>query len=179
MDLKQNLIDNILECEVKLGPMEMSMTFYYPQSSLCELLDTTDSMLLEAIEKFCVEVKDTLGPVKIAELPSEKGRFGIKIPKEGVKWVSSNYTASQFVIDFISKIQTRGIHIEDIIMLFKSFDANVVIIDDHETCDDHDERAVALMFDNDSIDPYVYKIEENAFGLEYHRYTKKAYLKGE
>ena len=37
--LERNLIDNILESEVKLGCASTPVTFYYPESSLNELLD--------------------------------------------------------------------------------------------------------------------------------------------
>ncbi len=33
----------------------------------------------------------------------------------------------------------------------------------------------ALSFGDDNVDPYIYHIEQNVFGLEYHRFTKAAY----
>ncbi|MBR6923638.1 MAG: DUF3877 family protein, partial [Oscillospiraceae bacterium] len=33
----------------------------------------------------------------------------------------------------------------------------------------------ALSFADEDIDPYVYHIEQNVFGLEYHRFTREAY----
>jgi hypothetical protein len=33
----------------------------------------------------------------------------------------------------------------------------------------------ALSFGDDNVDSYIYHIEQNVFGLEYHRFTKAAY----
>ena len=43
--LERNLIDNILESEVKLGCASTPVTFYYPESSLNELLDCNNDEL--------------------------------------------------------------------------------------------------------------------------------------
>ena len=52
--------------------------------------------------------------------------------------------------------------------LFKSYDSKVITRRENDS-------EIAIWFEDDSIDPYVYFLEENDFGLEYHRYTKKAY----
>lgn len=168
MNLERNLIDNILECGVKIGPVDMAMTFYYPLSSLYELLEADSTNLDSKVAEFEEATKDTLGLIKIAEVKGEKGRFGISVPANGVKWVNDNFEASTFCKEFVAKINSMEVTVEDIIALFKSFDPECVIdkVDDHET---------ALWFGDESIDPYVYFLEENDFGLEYHRYTKKAY----
>ena len=46
-ELERNLIDNILESEVKLGQACSPITFYYPESSLTELLDINAEMEAE------------------------------------------------------------------------------------------------------------------------------------
>ena len=49
--LERNLIDNILESEVKLGRPSTSITFYYPESSLTELLECGTNELDSAIDE--------------------------------------------------------------------------------------------------------------------------------
>lgn len=171
MNLERNLIDNILECGVKIGQIDMAMTFYYPLSSLYELLEADSTNLDSKVAEFCEAIKDTLGLVKITEVKGEKGRFGINVPAAGVKWVNNNFEASKFCKEFVAKINSMDATVDEIISLFKSFDPDCVIdkVDEHET---------ALWFTDDSVDPYVYFLEENDFGLEYHRYTKKAYEEG-
>ncbi len=43
--LERNLIDNILESEVKLECASTPVTFYYPESSLNELMDCNNDEL--------------------------------------------------------------------------------------------------------------------------------------
>ena len=57
--LERNLIDNILESEVKLGCASTPVTFYYPESSLNELLDCNDDELPVKIAEF-MEIKSLL-----------------------------------------------------------------------------------------------------------------------
>ena len=66
--LERNLIDNILESEVKLGRIGTSLTLYYPGSSLAELLDCSEEEL----------------PVKLAEFP-EKGTEYHRFTKESYR----------------------------------------------------------------------------------------------
>ena len=61
-ELERNLIDNILESEVKLGQACSPITFYYPESSLTELLDCSAGEL----------------PLKIAEFHIEQSVFGLE-----------------------------------------------------------------------------------------------------
>ena len=51
-ELERNLIDNILESEVKLGQACSPITFYYPESSLTELLDCSAGELPLKIAEF-------------------------------------------------------------------------------------------------------------------------------
>lgn len=168
MTLEQNIIDNILECEVKIGHNSVQFTVYYPNDSLCELLDCDEDNVIDALSTFKSNVRDTLGDVVLATAQDGSGRVGITIPASGVDWVSSNYKPSDFSVAFISMIKSFEATEENIISLFNSFDSNVVI-------ERENEAEFAIYFSNESIDPYVYFIEQNDFGFEYHRYTREAY----
>ena len=69
---------------------------------------------------------------------------------------------------FLKEIQIPGRKLEDIVQVFKKFSEQVKV-----------ERAEpggwAVSFENPEIDPYIYYIEEDDFGLVYHRFTKEAY----
>lgn len=168
MDLERNIIDNILECQVKLGMADLPIRFYYPQASLIELLECSNETLNQEIEKFKKKVCNSLGRLEIVELKNEKGRYGITVPVEGIKWVYANFTPSEFMQAFIAGIKSPGITLEEVIHIFKRFSdqVNVNQVNDHEW---------AVSFENPDIDPYVYHIEKDCFGLEYHRFSHKAY----
>lgn len=168
MTLERNLIDNILECEAKLGYADLPICFYYPKSSLTELLECKENEMSTAIQKFQKDEITKLGEVTIRELDNEKGRYEATVPLKGVQWVHENYKPTEFTIRFVGAIKIPGNTLEDIERLFKSFSSAV------------DIRKVSssewsICFENEEIDPYIYHIEKNLFGLEYHRFTRAAY----
>lgn len=168
MDLEKNLIDNILESEIKLGYAAIPVTFYYPLTSITELLECDIPGINEAIDKFRKSEANRLGNVIIQEQEREPGRFEVTVPVQGVKWVHDNFEPSPFMIQFISNIKTVGFTLEDVTKLFTSFSEDVEIIK-------NSDEEWAISFADESIDPYVYYIEQNAFGLEYHRFTRASY----
>ena len=86
MTLEQNIIDNILECEVKIGHNSVQFTVYYPNDSLCELLDCDEDNLIDFINKKYINVlellKCTLVYSKVKEAlktPAKKFKDSYKI----------------------------------------------------------------------------------------------------
>ena len=165
MDLERNLIDNVLECEIKLGFDELPVILYYPKASLMELLFCSEEDLVAEISKFRLQVRDSLGDIIIEKVSGESDRYSVTIPSEGVRWVNANFKPSDFIKLFIETIKSPGKKFDDIKKLFEKFSEDVIV----ETREDGEK---AIYFADTSIDPYMYIIEENAFGLEYHRFIQ-------
>ena len=166
--LERNLIDNLLESEVKLGYAGTPITFYYPESSLTGLLDCDADGLAAAIAGFQKKEQDRLGNIEIEELRHEKGRYAVMIPAGGVGWVHANFRPSAFMKDFVSSIGKPGNTLEGILEVFHKYSSEVDIKKEG-ACE------WAVSFRDESIDPYIYHIEQNEFGLEYHRFTRDSY----
>ncbi len=170
MDLEKNLIDNILECELKLGYANTPICFYYPITSLMELLECEEPEIASAIQQFLERELTCLGKVIVKEQPNEKGRYAVTIPVEGIRWVSDHFQPTDFMRLLISEINRPGNTLEDIVKIFTHFSSEVDVkkVSDKEW---------VIGFADESIDPYVYHIEQNEFGFEYHRFTREAYEK--
>ena len=91
MNLEKNLIDNILECELKLGYANTPVCFYYPITSLLELLECEESEIDSAIQQFQKREVHRLGNVIIKEQKNEKERYAVTIPVEGIGWVHEHF----------------------------------------------------------------------------------------
>ena len=167
MDLERNLIDNVLECGEKLGKSTLPVTFYYHETSLMELLDCKAEELSDQILAFYEKEQKRLGKVNITELAKEPGRYGITVPKEGMQWVFEHYEASAFTKAFIGEISKKQNTLEGLLTFFQSYPEEVEVI--------RHDREWAVYFKEGRTDPYVYHLEENAFGVEYHRFTRAAY----
>ena len=167
MDLKTNICDSIKECEIKLGYQEKAIHLYYPESTLLELLGAEHHNLSEKITLFCQTQAEIFGDITISET-QESGRYCIDIPAKGVKYVYENMTASDFMTAFVQKIHKPGGKKEDIIKLFNEFSNDVVV-------EKMEEKEWAVYFQNSIPDGYVYYIEEDDFGLQYHRFTRETF----
>lgn len=167
-NLEENIIDNILECFAKLGYTNTAINFYYPITSLLVLLDCDKEHLDDAIDDFKKRAADTLGNITIEELTSERGRYEIVIPISGVEWVHNNYKPTVFWESFISEIQKPNRTLEDMVGMFRSFSQDIII-------DMLKDDMWAISFRDKTIDKYIYLIEQNEFGLQYHRFTSREF----
>lgn len=167
MDLKRNICDSVKECEIKLGYREEPITLYYPENALLELLSVQSDNLAEAIKTFCHAVSGELGEVNIVET-KEKGRYQITIPEKGVAFVHDKVQAGSFLRAFVAAIYQPGMTKEDVVRLFRRFSDDVIV-------ERVEEKEWAVYFADPSIDAYVYYIEEDDFGIQYHRFTKESY----
>lgn len=170
MDLEKNLIDNSLECELKLGYANTPVSFYFPITSLMELLECDESGIDFAIEQFLKRELTRLGKVIIKEQENEKGRYAVMIPVEGIRWVHEHFQPTDFMRLLISEINRLGNTLEDIVKIFTHFSSEVDV-------KKVSEKEWVIRFEDEDIDPYVYHIEQNEFGFEYHRFTREAYVK--
>ena len=166
--MKRDLIDNILESCVKLGFADTPITFYYPETSLTELFGCGRDEIPSAIAEFRKNEQDNFGNIEFEALHDEKRRYAVKVPAEGIEWVHANFEPSDFIKEFVKEIKKPGITLNDIADFFRRFSPTVDI--KKISLDEW-----ALSFTDENIDPYVYHIEQNEFGLEYHRFTKEAY----
>ena len=67
-------------------------------------------------------------------------------------------------------VTAPGKKLEDVCQVFYDFSGEVTI-------EKVEEREWGIWFTKGDIDSYVYYVEEDEFGLEYHRFTKEAYQK--
>lgn len=167
MNLEQNICDTVKEWELKIGYMEQEIQLYYPEDSLCELLDTKPVELMGEFGKFSEEVKEKYGKMILSKT-EEEGRFCVRIPAKGAAYIHKHAAQSEFLKDFLGVITLPGTRLEDVVTVFKKYSRQVIV--------NREETAKwGIYFTDPDIDPYVYYVEENDFGLEYHRFTRKAY----
>lgn len=167
--LYQNICDTVKEWEIKIGYRKEEIQLYYPEESLMELLETNQDSLKGALDGFCVAIKEWMGQIMIYET-EEKGRYCVRIPAQGVSYVHENLPESEFLKAFLKVVTTPGKKLEDVCQVFSDFSDKVTI-------EKAEEREWGIWFTDGDIDSYVYYVEEDEFGLEYHRFTKEAYQK--
>ncbi len=176
MKLEEHIIDTIKEWHLKIGYQEESIRLYYPLDSVKDFFDIVINEQEDA-ERFCKIVQNYLsekmsemGEVKVS---LAKQRFCIEISKELNQYIAKNIEASRFLQDFLEAMSTG--EVQAVRTLFKSYAQSSH--GDYVEKPHHGEGGIAFFFQEERIDPYVYCVEQDAFGLTYHRFVRTEYEK--
>lgn len=200
MDLKKHIIDTIKEWQLKIGYREGNMKLYYPGESLDVLLgnvrNTTvneklaEEELLSILNTFCEEAEPQLGRIKIS---GSYERYCLEIPAKGCAFVAGKVPEPEFLKRFLEVITHHGNSMEQIRECFAAYAEehgtayveDILVENDEDVevsrdCDmspehTHSHTGHAFYFTDATVEEYVYWVEENEFGLTYHRFTKADY----
>ncbi|MEY8390091.1 DUF3877 family protein [Lachnospiraceae bacterium 45-W7] len=165
--LEKNICDTLKEWELKIGYSKESAALYYPAESLCALLGLPkgqEERLKEALTSFCKKVRARLGEVRIT---FNQERYCIHVSEAGSRYVKDHIQASPFLVKFIEEIRRPGSSLASVEQVFGNFSSRVV--------KRQEEDAYIFYFQDAEVDEYVYCVKEDAFGLEYHRFTREDY----
>jgi hypothetical protein len=165
--LMQNMIDQMIEAQLKLGYAKESILLYYPVSSLNSLLETDYSdaaSLCEALrEKFSQPCE--LGQLDFA---IHAGRIQVGIAPEGAEYVHEHVAVPQFLKNIIELFQTHhNCSLDEILAVFAKAGDYVC-----EKMPEGSDFDFVLYFKDPSVDPYYYCIKMEMGHTIYHRFTK-------
>lgn len=174
--LTNNIIDMLVEQQLKLGYMSESVALYYPLESLQGLMDVAfdEAEMLHSLNGFCDEVENILGRIAIS---SRNGRFCLRIPPQGGAYVH-NLIDNQledkyrFLNDFLGEIIKHNLQIADLVKTFKKYSDCVVL---RQLSDD--DFDYLIYFEDGKPDDYRYCIKYEGEHATYHRFTEQDYSK--
>ena len=164
--LKQNIIDQIMEEQAKLGFDEKEIRLYYPLSSLCHITGKKmDTTAMDAfLQGFAAHVPE-MGPVY--HTVTEE-RFCFHIPAQGVKWVHDHTPENTFIRKLVQLVVKPGCTMDDIQHLFEAYGTV------HVQPMDSDEFDTLMCFEN-GPDAYYYCFQDDGFDIRYHRFLPGDY----
>ena len=166
---EKNIIDVIVEQQIKLGYRSETIRLYYPAESINRILDTQLSTeeLQVALNQFCEFVGSRLGEV---EHTNKENRFCIIVPPKGVDFVYKEIQDRSFLTEFIDKIRKHDCSLEDIQTVFEKYSSHVV-------CEkmSGEEFDYLIYFGDEKPDAYRYCIKFEECHATYHRFTKEDY----
>lgn len=175
--LEKHIFDTIKEWQMKIGYREESMKLYYPRMSLTELLglddDISDVQLDETLSEFTKTEKSKLGEIEIS---SDRERYCITISEKGCAYIAKNVPEFVFLKRFLEVITKQGNTLEQIRNCFEVYAKEC-----NTQYTELDKRKEGLgyvfFFDKEEVDACIYCVEEDEFGLTYHRFIKSDYEK--
>ena len=177
--LERHIIDTIKEWQMKIGRGEGGMNLYYPKEALTELLELPEGegRLDWALAAFAQEVRPRLGEIKISH---EGERYCFVISEKGCDYVAEEVPDAEFLRSFLAVITGPDSSMEDVESCFAQYAGShggrYRVREAH-----HHGLGKAFYFEwgadagGEDKDPYVYCVEDDAFGLTYHRFTRPEY----
>lgn len=168
--LEKHIIDTVKEWQMKIGYQKGDMRLYYPEASLKEILEEGET-LKEALDAFVREVQPRLGKIEIS---SSGGRYCLDIPEQGCRYIAETVPEPEFLSRLLHIITAGNGTMEQVRQCFRKFaeEKNTVLVEKNET--EH-ELGCVFYFQDENADEYVYCVEENEFGITYHRFSRKDY----
>lgn len=184
MDLKKHIIDTIKEWQLKIGYREGNMKLYYPGESLEAMLGLAgrgaeageaEEELEQALSDFCDEAEPQLGRIRIS---GNYERYCLEVPPKGCAYVAAKVPEPEFLKLFLEAITGAESTLEQVRECFAAYgtEHGTAYIEE-EIAEEQEAPGHAFYFAEEAVEEYVYWVEENEFGLTYHRFTRADYEK--
>lgn len=167
--LEKNMIDVIVEEQIKLGYRKEVIHLYYPLQSLNQIakVNLSERSMQEELEVYFDKKESVLGRIDI----SHRGeRFSIKIPESGVAYVHEHMDGHEFIQDFIRTIEKHGTTIQELLSVCRKYSDNV-----HFEKKSNGEFDYLIYFTDGNPDNYCYCITDEGRHLIYHRFSREDY----
>ena len=170
--LEKHITDTIREWQVKIGYEGGTMKLYYPAESLRRSLSLDETEDLDAaLAAFCKEVQPRLGTLAISAV---KDRYCMEIPEEGCSYIERKIPVPELLQNLLQVITTPGNTMEQVRNCFSSYAEKMHTTVEENASEEH-EMGHVFSFSDPSVDEYCYCVEENEFGLTYHRFSREDY----
>ncbi len=172
LTLEKHVLDTMKEWQLKIGSLDQDIRLYYPKKSLCEFLEVEDTIEIDKLVKIVTEYLQSkatfLGDITTT---AAGDRLCIEIGKEGCQYVEQFVEESEFLKLFLEALKKQKM--EEMIYLFEEYakkEDTTYIVDKEQ-----DGSGTVLYFADSRVDPYVYCLEEDDFGITYHRFARNDY----
>lgn len=175
MELKQHIIDTMKEWQMKIGFSDENIILYYPVDSLYKYLNLNKENSYETVKKELQSyVKYEMNMMGDINLIWQKNRVGIEISAKGSKYVHEKIAEPIFLKKFLNVINDKSSDMTDVEKLFKEYAK--VNNGECTICNStHHNNGKVFSFTDNIPERYVYCVENDEFGITYHRFSKEDY----
>lgn len=175
--LIQNMVDQLIELQVKLGYARETVRLYYPVTSLAGILGVDPPAEKEAFRDFLTGLNESpalqktpLGPLIFA---GNRTRMSVSIPPGGSEYVHEHHAASAFLVELIDLFQHHHhCSLEEVEAVFARHGAGGYLCEKMPPGADFD---YVLHLNDPAIDEYYYCIKMEMGHTIYHRFMREDY----
>lgn len=170
--LEKDIVDQMVELQVKLGYAYESTRFYYKVTSLNDMIGTDApdaASLCEQLDAAGALKGSLLGKVTFG---THEDRVEVRVGPEGAKYVHEQVPAPAFLVDLIDLFLAKHHPTKkEIIALFAKHSDTYVLVDMPEGS----EFDYAVHFEDASVDSHYYCFKEEMGHVIYHRFVREDY----
>lgn len=170
--LIDNVIDQIVEAQIKLGYSKETITLYYPLESLNRILGTSydkGAELADALMEKLARANQPLGKIQVR---ANGNRLGVTLQSEASEYVNKKIDRPEFLAELIQLFEkNHHCTIEEITELFGKYSTTFVC----EKMPENGEFDYVLYFPNQDVDSYYYCIRMEMGHTIYHRFLEEDY----
>lgn len=170
--LEKDIIDQIVELQVKLGYAHESTRFYYKAESLNAMLGTAEPdarSLCALLQREHALEGSPLGEVTFG---THEDRIEVRVPPAGSLYVHEQVPAPAFLVDLIELFLAKHHPSKDeVLALFAKHSASYVL----EDMPPGSEFDYAVHFQDAALDQHYYCFKEEMGHLIYHRFAPEDY----
>lgn len=167
--LEKNIMDMILEEQLKLGYRRETIRLYYPLLSLNRLLETDNNpeQMNKTLDSFGDYAEVRLGRIQVSH---QNERFCLAVPAQGSEYVHTHTGETSFIHDFINTISRHGVTMEEVLQQFYDHSDNV-----HVEKLENEEFDYLVYFKDGVPDDFRYCLTDEGCHIIYHRFTVDDY----
>lgn len=174
MTLEKHIIDTMKEWQLKIGSLDTGIGLYYPKDSLCGYLGLDEDMENEQLEQEVENYLNTKAPyLGKADVSYAKDRYCIRVDEVGCDYITNQVEEPEFLKLLLEQLKKQDF--EGLKQAFEQY------AKDHKTTlaseQEEDGLGTVFYFADEEVEPYVYCVEQDGFGITYHRFAKSDYVK--
>lgn len=124
-----------------------------------------------ALQIFAQDVEPLLGKIRFSR---QGERYCIEVPVKGCAYIADAVPEPEFLKRFLSVITAKDSTLEQIRTCFRDF-AGMHGLGYTEEDKEGEGVGHVFYFSSAVLEPYIYCVEEDEFGLTYHRFTREDY----
>ena len=172
MTLEKHIVDTIKEWQMKIGVSKEVLRLYYPKESICLYLqlpeNTENALLQQKTESYIREHASYLEGTRVSY---QKDRFCVAVSEAGSRYVAEHVELPSFLVLFLAAIKKQDM--EAVRSVFRDYarEHHGTYIEDRE----EDGLGTVFYFEQEELDAYAYCVEQDVFGVTYHRFAREDY----
>lgn len=169
-----NMIDQMVEAQIKLGYSKETITLYYPLDSLNGILETVYESGTQLAEELTEAFDKANHPLGTIQVTAQGNRIGVILPPSAGTYVHEKVEKPSFLVELIHLFEeNHHCTIEEIKALFGKYSQDFQC----EKMPADGEFDYVLCFPKRDVDNYYYCIRMEMGHTIYHRFLEEDYKK--